>query len=150
MLSLGPWAAGFDIPGINEFFAMGSDTSRTSVMVSDTEIKAAGTTAPELNHRISAVGIGMAQALMKVSLMDRCENFDSDEPGLPPLIIPDLVSKTHYSERKTASGTIASSPRACTITQRFLNGRRRSTGISFSKWQILQLQKGAATMSVLY
>jgi hypothetical protein len=100
MPSLCPWATGSGIPATNEFIAMGSDTSTTSVMVSDTETKAAATRAPELNHTISAVGIGMAQGLMRVSLW---EGGDRYSPGGT---VPDLVSKTDYSERTRAVGTI--------------------------------------------
>ncbi|MDY6953332.1 MAG: hypothetical protein SWE60_17625 [Thermodesulfobacteriota bacterium] len=108
MPSLCPWAADSLIPATNEFIAMGSDTSTTGVMVSDTETEAVATVAPELNHSISAVGIGMAQGLMKVALMEGGARFNPNEPGDPiePDDIPDLVSKTDYSEKTTASGTI--------------------------------------------
>jgi hypothetical protein len=100
MPSLCPWASGSGIPATNEFIAMGSDTATTSVMVSDTETKAAVTRAPELDHSISAVGIGMAQGLMRVSLMEGGGMY------VPDGTVPDLVSKTDYSEKTTASGTI--------------------------------------------
>jgi len=100
MPSLCPWASGSGIPATNEFIAMGSDTSTTSVMVSDTETKAAATRSPELNHSISAVGIGMAQGLMRVQLM---EGGGAYSPGGT---VPDLVSKTTYSEKTQAVGTI--------------------------------------------
>jgi len=102
MPSLCPWVAEFKIPATNEFIAMGSNTSTTSVMVSDTETKAAATRAPELNHNISAVGIGNATALMKVALM---EGADWYRPSVDA-IVPDLVSKTSYSEKSSATGTI--------------------------------------------
>jgi len=105
MPSLCPWAHGAGIPATNEFIAMGSDTHTTSVMVSDTETKAAATRAPELDHSISAVGIGMAQGLMKVSLMEGGQAYAPDATS-PNNAVPDLVSKTSYSERTTASGTI--------------------------------------------
>jgi len=108
MPSLCPWAAGTEIPATNEFIAMGSDTSTTSVMVSDTETEAVATVAPELNHSISAVGIGMAQGLMRASLMEGGGRFNPEEQGDPldPGDVPDLVSKIDYSERTTAVGTI--------------------------------------------
>jgi hypothetical protein len=102
MPSLCLWALGYGIPATNEFIAMGSDTSTTSVMVSDTETKAAGTRAPELNHTISAVGIGMAQGLMRVQLMEGGQMYDPNLGGT----VPDLVSKTTYSEKTQAVGTI--------------------------------------------
>ncbi|MDY6951310.1 MAG: hypothetical protein SWE60_07355 [Thermodesulfobacteriota bacterium] len=106
--SLCPWVAETQIPATNEFIAMGSDTSTTSVMVSDTETEAVATVAPELNHTISAVGVGMAQALMKLSLMEGGGRFNPNEVGDPldPGDVPDLVSETDYSEKTTASGTI--------------------------------------------
>jgi hypothetical protein len=100
MPSLCPWASGYGIPATNEFIAMGSDTSTTSVMVSDTETKAAATRAPELNHTISAVGIGLAQGLMRVQLQEGGGFYS------PGGTVPDLVSSTTYSERTTAVGTI--------------------------------------------
>jgi len=99
MPSLCPWASGSGIPATNEFIAMGSDTHTTSVMVSDTETKAAATRAPEANMSISAVGIGMAQGLMRVSLREGGGRFSPGGTG------PDLVSNTTYSERTTAVGT---------------------------------------------
>ena len=103
MPSLCPWASESEIPATNEFIAMGSDTSTTSVMVSDTETKAVATRAPELNHSISAVGVGMAQGLMRVSLMEGGDIYD---PALQVPAVPDLVSKTDYSEKSQAVGTI--------------------------------------------
>jgi hypothetical protein len=107
MPSLCPWAAGTGIPATNEFIAMGSDTSTTSVMVSDTESKAVATRAPEMSHTISASGIGMADGLMKVALMEGGDlyNPDTQSPTIP-IIVPDLVSKTDYSETTRAVGTI--------------------------------------------
>ncbi|MDY6952910.1 MAG: hypothetical protein SWE60_15480 [Thermodesulfobacteriota bacterium] len=113
MPSLCPWAAGGFIPATNEFIAMGSDTSTTSVMVSDSDTTALATQAPELNHTISAVGTGMAQGLMRVALMEGDSMYDPlfDEHGRPEDSTwlpgpPNLQSKTDYSEKSTASGTI--------------------------------------------
>ncbi|MDY6987331.1 MAG: hypothetical protein SWQ30_04670 [Thermodesulfobacteriota bacterium] len=113
MPSLCPWAAGGFIPATNEFMAMGSDTSTTSVMVSDTETTTAATRAPELNHNISVAGVGMAQGLMKVALMEGDTMYDPlfDDHGRPEDLFwvpgpPNLVSKTDYSEKSTASGAI--------------------------------------------
>jgi len=105
MPSLCPWAAEDFIPATNEFIAMGSDTSTTGVMVSDTETTTAATRAPEVDHSISAVGVGMAQGLMKVALMEGGDYYD---PIFDPILglEPDLASKTDYSEKSTASGTI--------------------------------------------
>jgi hypothetical protein len=100
MPSLCPWAAGTGIPATNEFIAMGSDTSTTSVMVSDTESKAVATRAPEMSHTISASGIGMADGLMRVALMEGGGRY------VPGGTVPDLVSKTDYSETTRAIGTI--------------------------------------------
>jgi hypothetical protein len=100
MPSLCPWALRGKIPATNEFIAMGSDTSTTSVMVSDTETKAAGTRAPELNHTISAVGIGNATALMRVELLEGADVF------VVTATPPELVSDTSYSEKTSATGTI--------------------------------------------
>jgi len=112
MPSLCPWAQGGFIPATNEFIAMGSDTSTTSVMVSDTETKAVATRAPELNHSISAVGVGMAQGLMKLALMEGDSMYDPfwNEHFFPDFSggdgPPNLVSKTDYSEKTQAVGTI--------------------------------------------
>jgi hypothetical protein len=113
MPSLCPWATGDGIPATNEFIAMGSDTATTSVMVSDSETSAVATRAPEMNHTISAVGLGTAQALMRVALMEgdslycpSCEaHYDVYDNflGLGP---PNLQSETDYSEKTTASGSI--------------------------------------------
>lgn len=105
MPSLCPWASADVIPATNQFIAMGSDTSTTSVMVSDTETTAVATRAPEVDHSISAVGVGMAQGLMKVALMEGDDYYD---PIFDPMIglDPNFVSKTDYSEKSTASGTI--------------------------------------------
>ena len=111
--SLCPWAAGAFIPATNEFIAMGSDTSTTSVMVSDTETTTAATRAPEMDHSISAVGVGMAQGLMRVALMEGDTMYDPlfDNHGRPEDFFwipgpPNLVSETDYSEKSKASGTI--------------------------------------------
>jgi len=108
MPSLCPWAAGTGIPATNEFIAMGADTSTTSVMVSDTDTEARGTAAPELNMSISASGIGMAQGLMKLSLWEGSRRYNPNEQGDPddPGDVPDLVSKTDYSEKTQAIGVI--------------------------------------------
>jgi hypothetical protein len=125
MPSLCPWAQRAFIPATNEFIAMGSDTSTTSVMVSDTNTEAVATRAPELDHTISASGIGMAQGLMKLSLMEGDSMYytpNAELPGLFPngghfrqLDIPvtemfpgppNLVSKTDYSDKTQAIGTI--------------------------------------------
>jgi hypothetical protein len=103
MPSLCPWAAGTGIPATNEFIAAGVDTSTTSVMVSDTDTDVRATAAPELNMSIAASGIGMARGLMKVSLM---EGGDRYNPVGAVDTVPDLVSKTTYSEATTAAGTI--------------------------------------------
>jgi hypothetical protein len=104
--SLCPWAQYAGIPATNEFIAMGSDTATTSVMVSDTETSVVATRAPEMDHSISAVGVGMAQGLMKVALMEGgnayarvFDGFNGEQP-------PDLVSETDYSETTRSSGTI--------------------------------------------
>jgi len=102
MPSLCPWATGAGIPATNEFIAAGSDTATTSVMVPDTETSVAATRAPEMDHTISAVGVGMAQGLMKVALMEGCDAYDPDLDVTPP----DLVSKTDYSETTRSSETI--------------------------------------------
>jgi len=115
MPSLCPWATGSFIPATNEFIAMGSDTSTTSVMVSDTETAAVATRAPEMDHSISAVGVGMAQALMRVALMEGDSMYDPlyDVHGTDPDNLiwtgpgpPNLHSETDYSERTQAVGTI--------------------------------------------
>jgi len=123
MPSLCPWAQGDFIPATNEFIAMGSDTSTTSVMVSDTDTEAVATRAPELNHSISAQGLGMAQGLMKVSLMEGNSMYipaniiqsgdfhavagdDLFGLGRPLPGAPNLVSKTTYNEKTQAIGTI--------------------------------------------
>jgi len=103
MPSLCPWAAEAEIPATNEFIAMGSDTSTTSMMVSDTETDVLATKAPEINHSISAVGVGMAQGLMRVALMEGGDIYD---PAVQVPVVPDLVSKTDYSEKSQAVGTI--------------------------------------------
>jgi len=102
MPSLCPWAYGAGIPATNEFIAMGSDTATTSVMVSDTETSVVATRAPEMDHSISAVGIGMAQGLMKVALMEGGDAYLPDFDEDPP----DLVSETDYFEATRSSGTI--------------------------------------------
>jgi hypothetical protein len=102
MPSLCPWAHGAGIPATNEFIAMGSDTSTTSVMVSDTETLVAATRAPEMDHSISAVGIGLAAGLMQVALQEGGQQYNPDDDGT----VPDLVSSTTYTERTTAVGTI--------------------------------------------
>jgi len=111
MPSLCPWVADFKLPATNEFIAAGSNTSTTSVMVSDTDTDVLATKAPELNHTISAVGVGNATALMKVALMegdgmydpvnDQHENGGQWFPGAP-----NLMSKTDYSEKSAATGAI--------------------------------------------
>jgi len=117
MPSLCPWAQGGFIPATNEFIAMGSDTSTTSVMVSDTETEAVATRAPELNHSINASGIGMAQGLMKLALQegDSMYSPEVDAHSRNPLWpgqgtgfagAPNLQSKTTYSEKTQAIGTI--------------------------------------------
>jgi hypothetical protein len=117
MPSLCPWAQADFIPATNEFIAMGSDTSTTSVMVSDTNTEAVATRAPELDHSISASGIGMAQGLMKLSLMEGNSMYIPEIdahtafPGFIPAGTvfpgpPNLVSKTTYSEKTQAIGTI--------------------------------------------
>lgn len=115
MPSLCPWATGSFIPATNEFIAMGSDTSTTSVMVSDTETAAVATRAPEMDHSISAVGVGMAQALMRAALMEGDTMYDPlyDTNGTDPVDLPwtepgppNLQSQTDYSERTQAIGTI--------------------------------------------
>jgi hypothetical protein len=119
MPSLCPWAQGDFIPATNEFIAMGSDTNTTSVMVSDTNTEAVATRAPEVDHSISASGIGMAQGLMKLSLMEG-DSMYFPEPGEAGAHFydwqngrgtlyegpPNLVSKTTYSEKTQAIGTI--------------------------------------------
>jgi len=100
MPSLCPWVAERKIPATNEFIAAGSNTSTTSVMVSDTDTDVLATKAPELNHTISAVGVGNATALMKVQLMEGGDLWVITTP------VPDLVSKTSYSETSSATGAI--------------------------------------------
>ncbi|MDY6987151.1 MAG: hypothetical protein SWQ30_03755 [Thermodesulfobacteriota bacterium] len=102
MPSLCPWAAGTGIPATNEFIAAGVDTSTTSVMVSDTDTEVRATTAPELNQAISASGIGMARALFRVALMEGGSQYDP----VNDTVVPDLMSKTDYSEATTAAGVI--------------------------------------------
>jgi hypothetical protein len=91
---------------------MGTDTSTTSVMVSDTETSIAATRAPEMDHTISATGAGTAQGLMKAALMEGDsmylpppvdEHFGPGGTGPGP---PNLHGKTDYSEKTQASGTI--------------------------------------------
>jgi hypothetical protein len=117
MPSLCPWAQADFIPATNEFIAMGSDTSTTSVMVSDTNTEAVATRAPEIDHTISAQGIGMAQGLMKLSLMEGNSMYFPEAGvhsagGAAPFAgtafagAPNLVSKTTYSEKTQAIGTI--------------------------------------------
>jgi hypothetical protein len=113
MPSLCPWARGAFIPATNEFIAMGSDTSTTSVMVSDTETTAAATRAPEVNHSISAAGVGTAQGLMKLALMEGDTMYDPlfNDHGRPEdffwlLGPPNLQSQTDYKEKSSASGAI--------------------------------------------
>ena len=118
MPSLCPWVQCDFIPATNEFIAMGSDTSTTSVMVSDTNTEAVATRVPELNHSIAAQGMGMAQGLMKLSLMegdsmyrpagalaagDPAVHLGNGPVGLGP---PNLVSRTNYSEKTQSVGTI--------------------------------------------
>ena len=100
MPSLCPWASASAIPATNEFIAAGSDTATTSVMVSDTDTEVRATKAPELNHSISDQGIGMAQGLMKVALME------GDATYTPGGTVPNLISMTNYSETTKASGVI--------------------------------------------
>ncbi|MDY6950167.1 MAG: hypothetical protein SWE60_01530 [Thermodesulfobacteriota bacterium] len=100
MPSLCPWVAEFKLPATNEFIAAGSNTSTTSVMVSDTDTDVLATKAPELNHTISAAGMGTATALMKVELMEGRDLWVTTTP------VPDLVSKTSYSEKSSATGGI--------------------------------------------
>jgi len=117
MSSLCPWAQGRFIPATNEFIAAGSDTLTTSLMVSHTDSDVTATGPPSLNHKISAQGIGMAQGLMKLSLMEGDSmyspevNAHSHNPlwpsagtGFPGT--PNLQSKTTYSEKTQAIGTI--------------------------------------------
>ncbi|MDY6839856.1 MAG: hypothetical protein SWH78_18000 [Thermodesulfobacteriota bacterium] len=101
--SLCPWVARSRIPATNEFIAAGSDTSTTSLMVADTETGVAATRAPELNQTVSATGMGNATALMKVALMEGGNWYQPDGGNAP---VPDLVSKTSYRERSSATGTI--------------------------------------------
>jgi len=110
--TLCPWAQFGWVPATNEFVAMGTDTSTTGVMVSDTETSVAATRAPEMDHTISAAGVGTAQGLMKAALME------GDGIYLPPPLDihlgpggigpgpPNLHGKTDYSEKTQASGTI--------------------------------------------
>jgi len=110
--TLCPWAQFGWVPATNEFVAMGTDTSTTSVMVSDTETSIAATRAPEMDHTISATGVGTAQGLMKAQLME------GDSIYLPPPVDehfgpggigpgpPNLHGKTDYSEKTQASGAI--------------------------------------------
>jgi len=121
MPSLCPWAQADFIPATNEFIAMGSDTSTTSVMVSDTNTEVVATRAPEVDHSISAQGIGMAQGLMKLSLMEGDSVYvpaGAEFAAAPayhhnPLTQtylgpgpPNLASKTTYSEKTQSVGTI--------------------------------------------
>ena len=99
MPSLCPWVRDTSIPATNEFIAMGSDTSTTNVMVSHTDTDISSTKAPELNHVISAVGVGSAKALMKVRLMEGDGVVDGGT-------IPNLTSLTAYDETTKASGVI--------------------------------------------
>jgi len=100
MPSLCPWVRSQKIPATNEFIAAGSNTSTTSVMVSDTDTDVLATKTPELNHTISAAGVGNATALMKVELMEAGDLWVITTPP------PDLVSKTSYSETSSATGGI--------------------------------------------
>jgi hypothetical protein len=117
MPSLCPWAASAWIPATNEFIAAGSDTLTTSLMVSHTDSDVTATGPPSLNHKISAQGVGMAQGLMKLSLMEgdsmyspevNAHSFNPNWPfagtGFPGA--PNLQSKTTYSEKTQAIGTI--------------------------------------------
>ena len=112
MPTLCPWAQFGWIPATNEFIAMGSDTSTSGETVSDTETSIVATRAPEMDHSISANGIGMAQGLMKASLMEGDSiylpppadiHIGPDAIGLGP---PNLHGKTDYSEKTQALGTI--------------------------------------------
>jgi len=110
--TLCPWAQFGWIPATNDFVAMGTDMSTTSVMVSDTETSVVATRAPEMDHSISAKGGGMAQGLMKASLME------GDGIYFPPPVDihlrpggggpgpPNLHGKTDYSEKTQAAGAI--------------------------------------------
>lgn len=115
MPSLCPWAQGYFVPATNEFIAMGSDTSTTNVMVSDTNTEAVATRAPELNHSIAAQGTGMAQGLMQLSLMEGDSMYSGLAAGdfhwMPGWANatagpPNLVSTTDYSEKTQSVGTI--------------------------------------------
>ncbi|MDY6951725.1 MAG: hypothetical protein SWE60_09440 [Thermodesulfobacteriota bacterium] len=110
--TLCPWAQFGWIPATNEFVAMGADTSTTSVMVADTETSVVATRAPEMDHSISAKGAGMAQGLMKASLMEGDGIYFPPPidthigPGGGGLGPPNLHGKTDYSEKTQAAGTI--------------------------------------------
>jgi hypothetical protein len=104
MPSLCPWTVGQTIPATNEFIAMGSDTAAGlgGVMLAETHTEVLATGPPRMDHTISAEGIGMAQGLMRLSLMEGDAAFNA-----PGGTVPDLISRTNYSETTRAAGVIS-------------------------------------------
>jgi hypothetical protein len=116
MPSLCPWVSG-PIPATNEFITAGSSISTTNQMVSHTDSDMTATVAPSLNHSISAEGDGTATASMRAQLMEGDNSVGADvTKRINPVtlessydyefVIPDLISKTLYDEKTSASGVI--------------------------------------------
>jgi hypothetical protein len=103
MPSLCPWVQGRDIPATNEFIAMGSRTTASGAdgsMTSLTDTDATGTGPPSLNHTIHAEGVGSAEAMMLVGLME------GDAAVTQNGTVPNLISTVEYSEYTGAFGII--------------------------------------------
>jgi hypothetical protein len=103
MPSLCPWVRDRWIPATNEFIAMGSRTTASGAdgsMTSLTDTDATGTGPPSLNHTIHAEGVGSAEAMMLVGLMEG--DAAVGERGT----VPNLVSTVEYSEYTGAMGVI--------------------------------------------
>ena len=120
MPMLCPWVQETGLPATNEFIAAGSAISTRDQMVSHTDSDVRVTVAPELNHNISAEGTGTVIAQMRVELMEGDGPLGADVTTVTDLFtdellsadydftIPDLISRTVYDERTSASGVINS------------------------------------------
>ncbi len=116
MPSLCPWISDEPIPATNEFIAAGSSISTTHQMVSHTASDVTATVVPTLNHSISAEGAGTATAQMRAQLIEGDDSVGAEVTRTiifpqPPFydyefVVPNLISKTVYDEKTSASGVI--------------------------------------------
>ena len=126
MPSICPWAAGFELPATNEFIAAGSSFSTMVAMRTFTDTAVQLAVAPSLDYGISADGVGIVTAAMKLGLMEgnRAVVFDpvtgrpitalANGPGagVPDLGafnengLPEMASIVSYRDSTVASGNI--------------------------------------------